>query len=100
MPPRTFPTFAELAAGARPLRPPERAPKRQPEPERRPALRPPADASDASLTLRQAAALEGVAYKTILRWVRTGRLPAHRSGPRLLRILRSDLERFREQGRV
>jgi excisionase family DNA binding protein len=36
------------------------------------------------LTISQAATLAGVTEETVRRWVRSGRLPAHRDGPRIL----------------
>ena len=45
------------------------------------------------LTVAQAAALAGVGEETVRRWVRAGRLPAHRDGPRLL-VAAEDVSRL------
>jgi excisionase family DNA binding protein len=42
----------------------------------------------------ESAAYAGVSVKTIRRRIRDGSLPAHRMGPRLLRIDRADLDRL------
>lgn len=45
-----------------------------------------------SFTQEQAAAIAGVHASTISRWIKSGKLPAHRFGERYLRIYREDLE--------
>jgi excisionase family DNA binding protein len=45
------------------------------------------------LTITEAAALAGVGEETVRRWVRAGRLPAHRDGPRLL-VAAEDVSRL------
>lgn len=45
------------------------------------------------LSIAQVAARQGVAAKTVRRWIAEGRLPAQRVGPKLIRIAESDLER-------
>ena len=47
-----------------------------------------------ALTIAQAADELGVSVKTIRRRIADGSLPAHRLGPRLIRIRRIDLDRF------
>jgi excisionase family DNA binding protein len=44
------------------------------------------------LTVAEAAALLRVGPSTIWRWIKAGRLPAHRLGPRTVRIHRADVE--------
>lgn len=44
------------------------------------------------LSIADAAAQMGVDYKTIRRWVSSGRLAAYRYGPRLVRIRQADLD--------
>ena len=46
------------------------------------------------LTPAEVAELLRVSKRTVLRWVETGELRAFRFGPRLLRIPRSEVERF------
>jgi excisionase family DNA binding protein len=46
------------------------------------------------LSLRQAADYLGVSYWTVRNWVESGKLSAIRLGPKLIRIERSDLDRF------
>ncbi len=45
------------------------------------------------LTVREAARVAGRDEETIRRWIRAGRLPSHRDGPRHL-VAREDLERL------
>jgi excisionase family DNA binding protein len=45
------------------------------------------------LTIRDAAALAGVGEETLRRWIRAGRLPARRDGPRLL-VAQEDVTRL------
>ncbi|MGW4333832.1 excisionase family DNA-binding protein [Rhodococcus koreensis] len=47
-----------------------------------------------ALTVQQAADELGVSVITIRRRIADGSLPAHRLGPRLIRIRRADLDRF------
>lgn len=44
------------------------------------------------LNIKQAAHRKGVAEITIRRWISTSVLPAHRVGPRLIRIYADDLD--------
>lgn len=44
------------------------------------------------LTIADAAEQMGVDYKTIRRWISSGRLPARRVGARLIRIRQADLD--------
>jgi excisionase family DNA binding protein len=46
------------------------------------------------VSLRQAAGYLSVSYWTVRNWVETGKLSAIRLGPKLIRIERSDLDRF------
>jgi excisionase family DNA binding protein len=46
------------------------------------------------LTIAEAAALLKVGRSTVNRWLRDGRLPAYRVGPKAVRIRRGDLERI------
>ncbi len=57
-----------------------------------PKIAPPA--SFRTLTPEQAAEKMGVCTRTILYWVRTGKLPAKKYGRRTIRILESDLAAF------
>jgi excisionase family DNA binding protein len=49
------------------------------------------------LTISQAAVLAGVGEETVRRWVRAGRLPARRDGPRLL-VAPEDVQRLAPTG--
>ena len=49
--------------------------------------------SEPYLSVANAAQLADLAPNTIRTWIRDGRLPAHRAG-RVLRVRRSDLEKF------
>jgi excisionase family DNA binding protein len=51
---------------------------------------------DELLTVAEAAKLLKVTRHTVYRWIAEGRLPAVRYSPRVLRVMRSDLERSRE----
>jgi excisionase family DNA binding protein len=44
------------------------------------------------LTIGEVAERKKVSPATVRRWIRTGQLPAHRLGPRLVRIHASDLD--------
>jgi len=44
--------------------------------------------------LADAADVAGVNYRTVRRWIAAGHLPATRVGPKLLKIRRSDLDKF------
>lgn len=46
------------------------------------------------VTIAQAAEARQVSARTIRRWISTGRLPAYRTGPRLIRINPADLSRL------
>lgn len=46
------------------------------------------------LTIAEAAALLKVGRSTVNRWLRDGRLPAYRVGPKAVRIRRTDLEQL------
>lgn len=46
------------------------------------------------LSIAQVAARQGVAQKTVRRWIAEGRLPAQRVGPKLIRIAEADLARI------
>ncbi|MFD6056826.1 excisionase family DNA-binding protein [Rhodococcus wratislaviensis] len=46
------------------------------------------------MTVQQAADVLAVSTKTIRRRIADGTLPAHRVGPRLIRLRRIDLDRF------
>ena len=48
-----------------------------------------------SLSVTQAAAREGVSPDTIRRRIADGTIPAHRVGPKLIRIYAADLDRLR-----
>src|ERR687885_608706 len=48
------------------------------------------------LTMREVAGLLRVSEVTVARWVKQGRLPAYRVGPRAVRLRRSDVERVME----
>ena len=45
--------------------------------------------------LRQAAEQNGIAYRTLLKWISEGRIQAHRFGPRLLQVDLDDLDALR-----
>ena len=53
----------------------------------------PSSGSEPYLSITNAAQLADLAPNTIRTWIRDGRLPAHRAG-RVLRVRRSDLEKF------
>lgn len=55
---------------------------------------------DEFLTVFEVAALLKVNQQTVRNWIDAGKLPAVRVGARRVRILRSDLDKFIEQGRV
>ena|SRR5690349_8165482 len=79
-----------------PVQDPVQAP-RKPRTARRVSKRAQDDESSAPsrlLSLRQAANYLGVSYWTVRGWVETGKLSAIRLGPKLIRIERSDLDRF------
>jgi excisionase family DNA binding protein len=59
-----------------------------------PATTQPAPPSFRTLTPDQAGEKIGVCTRTILYWVRTGKLPAKKYGRRTIRILESDLAAF------
>lgn len=46
------------------------------------------------IDVRTAASRKGVAEVTIRRWISTSVLPAHRVGPRLIRIWADDLDQI------
>jgi excisionase family DNA binding protein len=46
------------------------------------------------VTVREAAIRKQVAEVTIRRWIATSVLPAHRCGPRLIRIYTDDLDKI------
>jgi excisionase family DNA binding protein len=48
------------------------------------------------LTMREAAELLKVSEVTVARWLKQGRLPAYRVGPRAVRLRREDVERMIE----
>src|SRR5215211_5666680 len=48
------------------------------------------------LTMREAAELLRVSEVTVARWLKQGRLPAYRVGPRAVRVRRADVERMVE----
>jgi len=58
----------------------------------------PTESPAGALTLHQAADRIGVHYMTVYRWVRTGRIPAHRVGAEW-RVEAADVERARVRGR-
>lgn len=45
-------------------------------------------------TLAHAAERTGISVKTLRRWVASGRLPAYRYGPRLLRVEPHEIDRL------
>jgi hypothetical protein len=45
--------------------------------------------------LKQAAADNGIAYRTLLLWIRQGHIQAYRFGPRLLQVDLDELEALR-----
>lgn len=47
--------------------------------------------ADGTLTVAEAAARLGVSQQTARRWIKAGRLPAHRVGPRQVRVRVADL---------
>ena len=48
------------------------------------------------LTMREAAELLKVSEGTVARWLKQGRLPGYRVGPRAVRVRREDVERLAE----
>jgi len=54
---------------------------------------------DEFLTVAEVAELLKLNHQTVRNWIDAGKLPAIHAGRRV-RILRSDLERFLEQGRI
>jgi excisionase family DNA binding protein len=50
-------------------------------------------------TMKEAAEALGVSYRSVRRWVREGRIPAHRLGPRTVRIADEDLQHFIDASR-
>jgi excisionase family DNA binding protein len=55
---------------------------------------------DEFLTVAEVAALLKINQQTVRNWIDAGKLPAVRVGARRVRVTRSDLERFLEQGRT
>jgi excisionase family DNA binding protein len=49
--------------------------------------------------LKQAAAQSGISYRTLLHWVRQGRIQAYRFGPRLLQVDLNELDALRVPAR-
>jgi excisionase family DNA binding protein len=45
--------------------------------------------------LKQAAAQNGISYRTLLLWISQGRIQAHRFGPRLLQVDLDELDALR-----
>jgi excisionase family DNA binding protein len=45
--------------------------------------------------LKQAAADSGISYRTLLLWIRQGRIQAYRFGPRLLQVDLDELDALR-----
>ena len=45
--------------------------------------------------LKQAAAENGIAYRTLLLWIRQGHIQAYRFGPKLLQVDLDDLDALR-----
>lgn len=60
----------------------------------------PLAAQSDELRVSEIAAQERVHPATVRRWIASGDLPAHRVGPRLIRVRRVDLEAFRARGRM
>jgi excisionase family DNA binding protein len=50
--------------------------------------------STPDLTIQDVAGIKRVSPRTVRRWIAEGRLPAHRSGKRLVRIKPQDLEQL------
>ncbi|WP_431840472.1 helix-turn-helix domain-containing protein [Gordonia hongkongensis] len=50
----------------------------------------------AKCTIQQVADHEQVSVKTVRRWIADGRLPAHKIGPRQIRVRRQDVESLGE----
>lgn len=46
------------------------------------------------LSIKQASQIVGLSEKTVRRFIESGELPAHRVGPKAVRIYRSDLDAF------
>jgi len=57
-------------------------------------LTPAPEAASPLLTPEDAAAMLGVCGASVHRFIKQGRLPAYRVGPRLIRVRRSDVEAF------
>ena len=55
---------------------------------------------DAWLSVQEAADACGVTYRTVLRWVQGGELPAEKQDGRPYRLRRADVEAFIERSRV
>lgn len=47
---------------------------------------------DELLTIAETASLLKVSTMTVRRWIKAGRLPAHRIGPRTIRVVRRDVD--------